>query len=48
MAFQDALRTHLETGLTTVARAWGITRADGEVFHRLAHMRTCPCSCPCP
>ncbi|MGX9350667.1 DUF2163 domain-containing protein [Shimia sp. W99] len=29
MAFQEALQAHLQTGLTTVARAWGVTRRDG-------------------
>ncbi len=39
MAFQEALRAHLETGLTTVARAWGISRADGEAFGFTDHDR---------
>jgi uncharacterized phage protein (TIGR02218 family) len=29
MAFQPELLEHLQTGETTVARAWGITRKDG-------------------
>lgn len=29
MAFQENLLAHLQTGTTTVARAWGITRKDG-------------------
>ncbi|WP_372884793.1 DUF2163 domain-containing protein [Shimia sp.] len=29
MAVQGALEAHLKTGLTTLARCWGITRSDG-------------------
>lgn len=29
MAVQEALAAHLKTGLTTLARCWGITRSDG-------------------
>lgn len=32
MAFHEGLAAHLATGLTTVARAWAVTRRDGVAF----------------
>lgn len=32
MAGAEGIYTHLETGVTTVARAWAVTRRDGVVF----------------
>ncbi|MDP2581283.1 DUF2163 domain-containing protein [Shimia thalassica] len=32
MTFHDDLLQHLKTGLTTVARCWGIRRTDGQAF----------------
>lgn len=32
MAMQEALKAHLASGLTTVARCWGIVRKDGERY----------------
>ncbi|MEP2530656.1 DUF2163 domain-containing protein [Shimia sp.] len=39
MALQEALSAHLETGLTTVVRAWGITRTDGVTYGFTDHDR---------
>ncbi len=39
MVFNDKLKAHLSTGITTVARAWAVTRADGTILGFTDHDR---------
>ena len=39
MAYSESLRAHLESGVTTLARAWAVTRRDGRVLGFTDHDR---------
>ncbi|KEP71666.1 hypothetical protein DL1_01280 [Thioclava dalianensis] len=39
MTYSDALKAHLASGSSTVARAWAVTRSDGEVLGFTDHDR---------
>lgn len=39
MAYSEALRAHLESGVTTLARVWAVTRCDGRVLGFTDHDR---------